>query len=162
MNWAFSSPRVSWHLWDAAEALQPARSTRRLRPEAMDHLGSILLGSFGARWVCWNFPPCSALWDAQMWASGTQLCSAWSGRVTLTRRLSSTEKTDYILYIRLCGIKHCWIWKANYFSGRAYRIFFPLKSLMTVFMGKFPWVPPRLKAFFMRQMEMFFPRVSNI
>lgn len=72
------------------------------------------------------------------------------------------KKTDYILYIRLCGIKHCWIWKANYFSGRAYRIFFPLKSLMTVFMGKFPWVPPRLKAFFMRQMEMFFPRVSNI
>lgn len=121
-----------------------------------------LLEVLGVRGVCWNFPPCPALWDAQTWGNRTQLCSAWSGRAALTYWLSSTEKMDYILYIRLCGVKHCWIWKANYFLGKAYRIFFPLKSLMTVFMGKFLWVAPRLKGFFMRQMEMFFPRVSNI
>lgn len=148
MNGAFSSPRLFQRLWDAAAALQPARSTLGLHPEATDHVRASSWGPF------WQ--PGSAETSLLAPHFGTPRCARTGPRCAGpgqagSRSLAGSapqKKTDYILYIRLCGIKHWGIWKANYFSGRACRIFSPLKSLMTVFMGKFPWVPPRLKAFF--------------
>lgn len=89
-----------------------------------------------------------------------QLCSAGSSRVVLTH---PTENVDYILYLRLWGLILA-EFEGLITPGTGPRGVFPSAASPDPVYGRVSLSTSKTESFFFstRQMELFFPRVSNI